>query len=388
MRVRFRWSWAWQAVMSCLVAVNVQAQETGSYYEVVDGTHAQQTAFAAAFDKEPAEAPVPGTQKAGCSSCAGECGDGSCTIGNQGCNHGGGNCGSCGQGCGSRGGCDDIWYDSCSCNKGWGGYIISYGEGFRGPADGTFGGNGGGATGVNLGRQIGDSLWGLQLGGSYGGYDWRGRTSGNEANVQQSQLFFTGGFYKKAACESRGTFGMFYDMMVNDNFGSGSDEPFLTQFRFYLGRAVNEQNEIGFWTNLADRNANQAGRTYRAVNTYNLYLNHKFCGGAQSFSWIGATQGVRIPNAGGGSLYSLWFGNYTIIPITARLAGYTSVMYAIPSSANGVAAARDETYAVQAGIVFYPQRNSRSKSISGQGWMPFAPLASNNNFLVDAAGAP
>jgi hypothetical protein len=292
---------------------------------------------------------------------------------------------------------DDFSLSNCGGGHSWGGYIYTYGESFRGPADGTFGGNGGGATGINLGRQLGGSAWGVQLGGSYGTYDWRGRSSGNEAAIMQSQLFFTGGIYRNASCDSPVSFGLLYDMMVNDNFGSASHEPFLTQFRIQTGYALNQRNEIGFWTALADRNAQQGSPavSYRAVNTYNLYLNHKFCSGAQSNSWIGAAQQSRIgppgnlaPVAGTGSLYTLVLGNYTIIPITCRLSGYTSVMYGFPSASNGVAAALDETYSIQAGMIFYPRRNSRNRSVSGAAWMPYMPVANNGTLLVDANGAP
>ncbi len=398
MRIRFQWTWAWQALACCLLVTSVQAQ-TRAYRDFSDSDTVAPTSFAENLGKEPSEAPIPGTS---CSSCGGEAGNCSCTQGGgNSCN----SCQSCNKGCGnSCGGSytvnysgDDFWYGCCnSCDRRWGGYVYSYGEGFRGTADGNFGGNGGGATGVNLGRQV-SGAWGVQLGGSYGTYDWRGRTSGNEATVMQSQLFFTGGIYRKASCDSPVSFGLLYDMMVNDNFGSASHEPFLTQFRIQTGYAINEQNEIGFWTALADRNAQQGGPavSYRAINTYNLYLNHKFCGGAQSNSWIGAAQQSRIgpagalaPVAGTGSVYTLVLGNYTVIPITCRLSGYTSVMYGIPSASNGVAAARDETYSIQAGMIFYPRRNSRTRSVSGAAWMPYMPVANNGTFLVDANGAP
>ncbi len=394
MRLSFPWQSLWQALACCLLVSTAQAQ-TRAYRDFSDSDSVAPTAFNEHLSKEPAEAPVANS----CSTCGNSAEHCSCTDGCNSCSQGcGQSCGhSCGNNCNSCCNHDDIWFSNCGCGRSWGGYIYSYGEGFRGPADGNFGGNGGGATGVNLGRQIGDSSWGVQLGGSYGSYDWRGRTSGNEATIMQSQLFFTGGVYRKATCDSPVSFGLLYDMMVNDNFGSASHEPFLTQFRIQTGYAVNEQNEIGFWTALADRNAQQGGPavSYRAVNTYNLYLNHKFCGGAQSMSWIGAAQGTRLgpagalaPVPGTGSLYTLVLGNYTIIPITCRLSGYTSVMYGIPSASNGVAAARDETYSIQAGMIFYPRANARSRSVSGAGWMPYMPVANNSTFLVDANGAP
>ncbi len=328
--------------------------------------------FAENFAKEPSEAPVQGT-------CCSSCGQQGCCQKN--C------CGTFQSECNIGVACDDYWFSQCNKGCGWGGYLYSFGDAFRGPGDGSYTGNGGGVVGFNMGKQINDSPWGVQFGGSYGSYDWKGRESGTgEDTISQTQLFFTGGLYRKASADSPFSMGLVYDTMVNDNFGSNSDEPFLSQFRLQFGYALNARNEVGTWMALADRTANQAPMRYRAENTYNLYFNHKFVSGAQTVGWIGAAQNTRL--TANGSLYSFIFGNTTIVPMTERLSAFTQFTYAFPSSSNGAGAADDETFNVSAGIIFYPRFNARSRSVSGAAWMPYMPVANNGNFLVDSTQAP
>ena len=88
-------------------------------------------------------------------------------------------------------------------------------DSFKGASDDELSSNFGAVVGLNSGVGLGDTGLGWQLGMSYGVYDLDGRSSTNPATSQQ-QVFLTTGFFHKAHCERRLSFGLVYDWMFND----------------------------------------------------------------------------------------------------------------------------------------------------------------------------
>ena len=54
-----------------------------------------------------------------------------------------------------------------------------------------------------------------------------------------------------------------------------------------------------------------------------------------------------------------------------------------PSVAAGETASVEDAYSVTFGFVWYPLGNARTKSVAGNCWMPYLPVANNGSFLVD-----
>jgi len=63
----------------------------------------------------------------------------------------------------------------------------------------------------------------------------------------QQQLFVTTGFYHKAKCDQRLSFGLVYDWMYNTDWGFYGTNPTLGQWRAQVEYAVNDCNGIGLW---------------------------------------------------------------------------------------------------------------------------------------------
>ena len=38
---------------------------------------------------------------------------------------------------------------------------------------------------------------------------------------------------------------------------------------------------------------------------------------------------------------------------------------------------------IMSGISFYPSGNARTRTVAGQSWMPYLPVANNGSFMVD-----
>lgn len=306
---------------------------------------------------------------------ASSCGCNSC------CDNG---CNSCCDDC-----CNDVCVDCEDCPT-VGAYYFTNFESWRGISDGSFQNNNGIRTGLNVGSTIGDSLVGWQLGGSYGAYDFNGRQSApDEASAQQEQFFITTGFFRRAGNGSNWSGGLVYDMMINDNWGVFSDEPYLTQWRGQMAYALSACNEIGVWGTMRDRGDSQVsnlfgGTTrYRAVEQYNLFWHHNYECGADSWIWMGVVNDDDSLAATGGT-YDWTLGGRFIAPMTDYWALTGDLQYVNPSSPTGPIAAREDAWFVSFGLVYFPGGAARNRSVAGRCSIPYMPVANNGNFVVDS----
>jgi hypothetical protein len=269
-------------------------------------------------------------------------------------------------------------------------------DAFKGIGDKGYS-NFGEVTSLNMGWVIpGAEDFGLgwQTGISYGVYDFDGRiTFDDERSAAcQSQLFVTTGFYRKAKCGQRVSFGMVYDWMFNDNWGYWGRSPTLGQCRAQVEYAVNESNGIGLWGAQRDLGSVQTDGRYtyynRAISQVNLFWHHKFaCTAADTWVWFGVPDHGRIyqgTSAGsGGSLLDWTVGFAAQVPLSDRVALYANGSYAHPSASAGYYASIDQAYDVGIGIAWYFGGHARSCSLSGKGFIPYMPVANNSNFLVE-----
>jgi hypothetical protein len=274
-------------------------------------------------------------------------------------------------------------------------YAFSGFDSWRGVADGSYQGNNGLHTGVNLG----DSLplleeygLGWQLGGSFGVYDWNGRQSSNdEFAATQQQSFITSGVFRRAHESSAWSGGIVVDQMLANNFGVFANEPYLAQVRYQLAYALSPRNELGFWGTQELNHSSQSFNTFfgpfivttRAVNQFNLFWRHKFDFGADGSLYVGAPTNDRVGLPG--TLGNFIIGGTFNIPINDRLAVYTNVAYMNPTASvpPSDSADMEDAVNVSVGLAWYPGRNAQSRTVAGRTWMPYMPVANNGTFFVD-----
>ncbi len=280
-------------------------------------------------DAKAAAPAVPEKAAAPAQSACTSCCEGTCCEESTGC-------------CGCDLGCDE-----CPCRG-----LVGFAgvDTFKGVSNAFLPNNLGAVAGLNAAIPVpGLSDYGIgwQLGMSYGVYDFDGRVSAVNPAQSEEQTFVTTGFYHKAACDSRLSFGMVYDWMLNSNWGALGTTPTLGQWRGQVEYALSGCNAVGAWgcrrdlgsvqttTLLVPGVTNMAfdSRT-RAITQFNLFWHHKFVSGADSYLWFG------IPDHGtfdhDGSLGDWMIGANVQVPLTDALALYANASYFHPSAAAGV----------------------------------------------------
>jgi hypothetical protein len=304
----------------------------------------------------------------------------------------------CPAACGCQQSCGDC--DGCCCHLGCEqdcervGIVGFAGlDSFKGVADGSYQSNFGEVTGVNMGAP----MWGLeqyglgwQTGISYGVYDFDGRTSTTVDTARsQQQLFVTTGFFRKAKCNQRVSFGLVYDWMFNEEWGEYGARPTLGQWRGQIEYAFSGHNAVGVWGCKRDLGAQQVFTqglvnttvTNRAISQANLFWHHKFCSGADSYLYFGIPDHGQL--GGGGSLLDWMFGASFQVPLSESLALYANGAYFHPSASASPDAAIESGYDISMGIAWYFGGGARTHAINGRCADPYMPVANNSNFLVE-----
>lgn len=270
------------------------------------------------------------------------------------------------------------------------GLYVFHGYGsWRGVSDGTGPNNNGLVYGANYGMPLGAvgeaTGLGLQVGASYGLYDFMGRSSGYRDEQMQQQVFITAGLFRNADEFSRLSFGIVYDISVNSNFGQYAANPLLTQARGQIAYRLNEKHELGVWASVhatQDTVYVDGPLTFRAVDQINVFWHHKFDWGADGWTSFGIPDSSRLN--GQGSLGSYQFGANLLIPVGPKWAAYADLQYMVPSARAGAAGASEDSFYIGFGIMFYPGSNSRSQTMSAKSWLPWLPVANNGSFIVDS----
>ena len=223
-------------------------------------------------------------------------------------------------------------------------------------------------TGLNAGVPIPglrDYGFGWQVGMSYGVYDFDGRVRrrGRIRGIAQQQTFVTTGFFRKAQCDQRLSFGIVYDWMYNTEWGIVGNDPTLGQWRGQIEYAVSGCNGVGLWGAKRDLGSVQSGRqTFtvedRALSQVNLFWHHKFCSGADSWLWFGLPDHGRYD---GDKSFADWMIGVNVqVPLSDRLALYANASYLHPSAAAGADAAVEQGYDVSMGVMWYFGGHARS----------------------------
>jgi hypothetical protein len=301
-------------------------------------------------------------------------------------------CGSCDVGCSGRKSGDLCLAYADPCPKV--GLYASLGiESWRGVSD-LMENNNGAVTSINMGVPLPKlSQWGFgwQLGGSFGIYDWMGRSANSMYNVNQAQeqVFVTTGIFRRADEKCPWSGGVVYDMMANNNFGSMAQDPYLGQWRAQVGYALSGKNEIGLWCTWREHSSIRENAvfgfpvTFQPIGQLNAYWHHKLseCG-ADAWLWMGFPSQTCLNPDLGGITHDLTFGAAIETPLTDNLALSATFQYAKAAASQGVFGATEDAFDLGVSLVYYPG-SSRSRTVAGRTWMPLMPVANNGSFLVD-----
>jgi hypothetical protein len=196
--------------------------------------------------------------------------------------------------------------------------------------------------------------------------------------------------------------------MVTDAFGILEQSFTISQWRGQIGYCLSAQNEIGVWGTLRDQSSEKSlFRTetygYRPLNQIALFWHHTYCCGANSWFYVGmpervhTTVGGELDGGGGlgqslagpagvsdGSLGEFTLGATFTVPISCCWALYANASYMRPTASAGDYADVEAAYSVGFGLTFYPGANAHTRTVAGNCWMPYLPVANNGSFLVDS----
>lgn len=251
-------------------------------------------------------------------------------------------------------------------------------------------------AGANVGRALGDRGFGIQAGASYGVYDFSGRTASVDENSSaQEQLFITFGAFKRAQECQHFQGGLVYDVMANDNWGTFSNEPLLSQWRVQGEYLLSDYNAVGIVVTRRDHGDDQlvgpaipgATAVFRPISQASFFFHHRWDNGADSYLWLGFPEKQR-PGDAPGSLGQSIIGTSMQVPLTEALGLYGTGTYMRPSSGPGAAGAAEETWNLGMGLTWFPGRNAANPSVAGSCNMPYMNVANNGTFLVDRAILP
>jgi hypothetical protein len=242
-------------------------------------------------------------------------------------------------------------------------------------------------SGFNTGIGLGESPIRLQVGASYGVYDFKGRLGiiPNDEETEK-QLFITAGFYKKGDMVRANdpiSFGVVYDFFRAEQWGVNANQIELSQVRGIFGYAINPRTELGVWGTMnvsSDRAAvTVAGApgvltTIRAMNQVNFYVKQHFATGALVTAYVGALDNADIGK---------WqFGLRGQAPLSEFWSVYGGFNYVVPHTPAGPVGSGHEQWSASFGLTYHFGGNAQAASVTGNKRLPLLDVANNSSFLV------
>ncbi len=132
-----------------------------------------------------------------------------------------------------------------------------------------------------------------QLAGSYGLYEWAGRSSTpfKNSKTYQQQGFLTIAASWQTPNRAGWNAGIAYDWMLNKNFGVFAVNPDFDQIRGQFGYRIKGGNEIGFWGTYGIQTDHEKSQNiplrFRGISQVNLFWNHTFKTHGYGMLWVG-----------------------------------------------------------------------------------------------------
>lgn len=274
----------------------------------------------------------------------------------------------------------DDWFSSLPFSAD---FNISY-DNFRSIPEGSWEGNTGAFVSLNLGMPLTNFFstqeLRLQLGGSYGVYDWSGRGSslGGNPKTTQQQALMTAGAYTKTLCASGINASVVYDWMINKNLGVFALHANIAQVRFQTGYQFCYYDEIGVWGAFDVHKAHAITQgipvDFRAISQVNLFWRHTFENCAETVLWTGTPVKKSLMFSSGRAGRFI-FGSSFSVPLNECLSIEGHAAYMRAKALHGVLESRNYAADVSFGLTYSFGGCSREKI--------YLPLANNSNFLID-----
>lgn len=264
-----------------------------------------------------------------------------------------------------------VWH-ACLC-----GYYLelntSYSY-FRGSPDGSWNGNQGIVFAAH-GEATLTECFNVQLGGSYGAYNWDGRGNlvfGNSKRVEEI-AFLTTGF---TSSFSPFRLGLVYDHLFTAHFGIYNRDPSIDQLRFKASYALASE-EWGIWgTNYlstAHEHALGIPVRFRSISQINFFWSHCFENGSKSTLWVGAPYRRGLHHKYPGRAIA---GFALRAPLTCRLLVDGSGAYMWARKSQGARQSRNYIAALTLGLTYTFGNLDPCQS-------PYLPLATPSTFFID-----
>lgn len=248
---------------------------------------------------------------------------------------------------------------------------------FRGLPDGSWNGNSGAFISANLTESF-NRCRAVQLGASYGVYNWDGRENlvfNNPKSLQQITFITLGGSSKIKWLNA----GLVYDHMFTDHFGIYDVDPNLNQLRFQAGIPFCCE-EVGAWGTVRLRTAHETALgvplKFRSVDQFNVFWTHRFNNDAKSTVWLGVpySNSLRFSHKRAGSFIA---GFFLRAPLTQCLSVEGNAFYMRARHASGSEQSKNYAANMTLGIsYFFSNCCARSNE-------SYLPLANHSNFIVD-----
>ncbi|MEX2112524.1 MAG: DUF6666 family protein [Pirellulales bacterium] len=292
-----------------------------------------------------------------------------------------GDCGGCGQ-CDACSQGPDYGYgllgQTCACidrtthhpaMRNFSGYTGA--QGFKGPPDLGMNGDFGFYKGVNYAlpfmqrRSVG-----AQIGSNVAFSDFTGSTG--LADRSRTQIFVTGGFFRRAPCNQGLQGGAVLDYLYDDWYVTMN----LTQVRAEVGYLWGF-HEIGLWaaahTNSDTQNApatfETSTVTWQANDQYNLYYRANFSYGAVARMWVGLS--------GHGDVL---FGGDAIAPLSESYAILISQNYLMPRGNSSLPDSVVESWGLTLSLVWYPGAKTPNRCFDP--YRPLFTVADNSTLFI------
>lgn len=269
----------------------------------------------------------------------------------------------------------EIYYTSCSPIE----IDLSLAlDDFRSLPEGSWEGNWGALAALNLKAPLPCSF-SVQLGGSYGLYDWYGRSSklAHDSGSVQQQGFITVAASRLTTESSGINAGVAYDWMLNRHFGLFAVNPFFDQIRGQLGYLIKDRNEVGLWASYGISTANEEAQEiplkFRGISQVNLFWCHYYKNNGYTMVWAGTPyrRGLIYTSGRPGTFT---FGAQFAVPLTSYLTidGTASYM----GARSGIRPSSNYAADISIGITYSFGKRRIVQS-------PYMTPANNSNFMAD-----
>lgn len=253
---------------------------------------------------------------------------------------------------------------------------------FRSLPEGSWNGNWGAFLSTNLSVSLPSSIF-MQIAGSYGLYDWAGRSSTPYTNSKtlQQQGFITVAASRQTLKTSGVNAGIAYDWMLNKHFGLFSVNPFFDQIRAQVGYLFRGGNEMGalatYGIHTSHVESLQIPLQFRGISQVSLFWCHYFKTSGYGMLWLGTPyrRGLLYTSGRPGSYL---VGAQFSIPVTHSLSLDGRAVYMGPRGRSGLIPAKNYASDLSIGITYAFGKRRILKT-------PYMTLANNSNFLVDTS---